>query len=166
MNNQKCQELYGAFVLLLGQHEFHWVIGQVEEQIRLGKTAPERIAPPHGPQLDLLEPDDEPTARGGRSRASREIYLKRIPYTPCERLVLIIEATEHAVVDVGEIGSHLAEFLRRQPAAMREVKFAQEDESILEKPFLFADALSRKPAIAELRSLLAKLKAEVCKHAN
>ncbi len=163
MTDEKCLQLYDEFVRLLREHHFDWVVAEVEEQLRLGKTAEERIEVSEGLALESSPGADAPPARG---RPARTRFLKRVDYTARERLLLIIGAVEHAVLDVGEIGSHLLEAFRKLGVQGRPVSFVPDVEGGEAKPFPASELAQRKPAMAELRSLLNKLKTEVTRHGD
>ena len=167
MDDQKCQVIYAEFEGLLKENKFEWVIAQLEEQIRLGKTVSQKIeAVKIDPQeLGLAFDTEEPSGKG-RKNASKDTFLKRVGYSPRERLQLIIGATEHAVVDVGEISAHLAEFLRQGELTVREITLVSEEENVLARSFPLKESSSRTDAVAKLRSLLSALKLEVSKDAR
>ena len=45
MDQDEAGEIYDAIVAALGEHDLDWVVQQVEEQTRLGKTVPKEIYP-------------------------------------------------------------------------------------------------------------------------
>lgn len=163
MTDEKCLQLYNEFVQLLREHRFDWVVEEVEGQLRLGKTAEERIVVSEEFALESSPEADAPPARG---RPARTRFLKRVDYTARERLLLIIGAVEHAVLDVGEIGLHLLESFQKLGIEARPISFVPDGERGEAKPFLASTLRERQPAIRELRLLLNQLKREVKRNAG
>lgn len=165
MTAEKCLQLYDEFVRLLREHRFDWVVAEVEEQIRLGKTAEERIVVSEEFALEITPEADTRRARG---RPGRTRFLKCVDYTARERLLLIIDAVEHAVLDVGEMGLHLLESFQKLGVQGPTVSFVPDVEGGEAKPFPASDLnlMERQPAIDELRSLLNELKTEVTRHGD
>lgn len=163
MTDEKCLQLYNEFVQLLREHHFDWVVAEVEGQLRLGKTAEERIVVS---EEFALETSPQAPARRARGRPARTRFLKRVDYTARERLLLIIEAVEHAVLDVGEIGLHLLESFQKLGMQAGAISFVPDVERGEAKPFPASNLKEQQPAIQELRSLLNRLKTEVKRNAD
>jgi hypothetical protein len=168
MNIEKCQDLYRRLEMLLKEHRLQWVVEQVEEQIRTGKTVSEEIEPAKGgdhPELAHVA-EIVPRKSSRRPTSPKDKFLRRLEYTPCEQLELLISATEHAVVDVGEIGSVFWHFVRTKEQNFTKVQFVSEEETVSSTTFEFGESSERLPAVHKLRALLAQLKKEVKAHAH
>jgi hypothetical protein len=163
MTGEKCEEFRHELEALLKQYKFDWVVTALEEQIRLGKTEVQVVEAITENQLSL---PGEPSPLKGSRRTPKDKFLRRVDYTPRERLTLTIDALQRAVVDVGEIGIHLCDFLTKRNLRPSELKFVSEEENLPPKASTIHSMTSRKENFAKLRSLLAQLRREVIKGAN
>jgi len=163
MTDEKCEAVRHELEALLRRHHFDWVVADVDEQIRLGKTEVEVVETPNEEQFAL---SGEPPAAERRRRARKDKFLRRVDYTPRERLTLVIAALEHAVVDIGEIGIRLNEFLTERNRRPTEVLFASDEEGVSPRPSPIHAMQVRKANLSAWRSLLAQLRKEETKDAN
>ncbi|MGD0813463.1 MAG: hypothetical protein ABSA83_07655 [Verrucomicrobiota bacterium] len=158
MTDQKCGEVRRHLEALLSRFGYGWVVSAVEEQIRFGKTEILVVDAIEEGQISL--PSASSPVRATR-RARKDKFLRRVDYTPRDHLKLTIDALEYAVVDVGEIGIHLNDFISRRNLYPSEVKFAPEAEGVAPRASTIHSMPSRREHLARLRSLLADLRKEV-----
>jgi hypothetical protein len=163
MTDDKCEVVRRKLEQLLRQQHFEWVADAVEEQIRLGKTKREVVEVTDEPELTLSQ---APPASPRRRRAPKDKFLRRVEYTPRERLTLTIAALEHAVVDAGEIGIHLNEFISKRTRRPAQVLFAPDEDNTSPRPSSIHAMPAKEKHLRKLRSLLAELRKEVTKDAN
>jgi hypothetical protein len=102
------EESIGAYTELshiLEQLQLSWIIHQVEELVRLGKPVPKRVKTfkesSEEPLLSLLNESDYGLTRFKPGAAAE--LTEVVAYTPKERLLLLIDAIEQAVVNTSQM---------------------------------------------------------------
>ena len=141
MNDEECTKVYGEIVAMLNEFKLDWVTEQVAEVIREGKTIEER-------SFNRKIPD-----------------LKVEDYSARDRLLLLVDAVEQAVVNTVEIEGEVASFMNHEAERLDmypEATFHILDEGE-SKQFKFdlRSVAVRKKQAGELRDLLATLHKEV-----
>jgi hypothetical protein len=111
MDNRECDEMYERLTSMLNQVGMGWITAQVTDQVRLGKTIEREIETlKEGRERDLslfADIDDYPTRFKKGPKATFPVTEE---YRPSERLLLLIDALERAVVHTAEMESHLFEY--------------------------------------------------------
>jgi hypothetical protein len=119
---QEIRRLFDKLATHLRERGAGTLVDQVIDEITQGKQIIYKTMPRRHrtPQLFRPESDEAVTDRGGR----RE-YAETLQYTPAERLDLLLQALERAIIDAGAIDSELAK-------NYRSVRFVpeQEEESV------------------------------------
>jgi hypothetical protein len=160
MNNEDYNIIFSALSEVLRQKEMHWVLDQVNEQIRLGKTESKEISPrdeDHRQNI-LLDVSARPRTIRGRARKKEE-FLVTTEYTPKERLLLLIDAIEQAVVNTNRMVHDTLEFTHAE-FNIDEITFYSEEEQKL-KTFQTGEFEINARQIMHLKDLLEKLRSQV-----
>lgn len=108
MNEQDCSTVYDELVDIVYGLKLGWITEQVMDVISAGKTTEEIVSGRKTPDLKLGY------------------------HTPQERLLLLIDGIEQAVVHVGEIEGEIAEILTHEAAnsdLKQEIRFTSSFES-------------------------------------
>lgn len=159
MDSQECDEVYAKLLQILSENKLEWTVDQVKEQILLGKTIEKEIVTFKKNKLDLpmsfeLEMYQTPLKKGPKVK-----FPVTEEYTPEERLELILDAIEQAIINTAEMENHLIRYFGTGLKEWRGVNFyAEETESLLtlisEETVLerFANSQHLKELIKKLRS--------------
>jgi hypothetical protein len=149
---------------VMTEYDLQWVLEQVEQHIRFGKTSEKEIQPcserrpgsMSGAPTDLLPLP--PTAAYSSGRKAR--FLASQEYTENEMLEIIIDAVERGVADTAEMEAEMLKQFEYGGIQYRAVFTSEDSESIpaVAKP---GDAVSRAASASRLRDLLKELRAEI-----
>jgi hypothetical protein len=158
MNAEDYNELFHALSGTLREKGMVWVIDQVNEQIRLGKTESKEIAPDEDYRQTSL-PDFVPRPRTrGRARKKEE-FLVTTEYTSKEKLLLLIDAIEQAVVNTSTMVHETLEFTHKEFKIDSVSFYSVEDQR--EKTFSQAEFTGEDGPILRLERLLAELRTQI-----
>jgi hypothetical protein len=159
MNNTECNELYEQLIDILNQNNLAWVVSQVADQVRLGKTVEkeiETLQESRERRAVSLFPTDEFSAN--LKKGPRATFPITVEYQPCERLLLLINAMEQAVVHTAEMEHHLFTHMEVEAPNLRAIQFVSEEPesqpTILERDKMtirYESSLTLKALIEELR---------------
>lgn len=146
---KEIRRLFDKLATRLRERGAATVVDQVIDEITQGKeiiykTVRRRT---ETNQLYLPESDDAFTDRGGR----RE-YAETLQYSPAERLDLLLQALERAIIDVGAIDSELSK-------NYRSVRFVPEQEEENVRAFRVGALGSNIKELEALRLHIAELRA-------
>jgi hypothetical protein len=146
----------------LKEHDLHWVVEQVEQEVRLGKTSEEEIQTfSESPVRSSAETEREqiephaPAYRGGRKAK----FVGTREYRPQEVLEILVSATERAVVDTAEMESEIQKHFAH--AGQHEIVLIREDPEQTVRRVSPVNAGARATAALKLRALLDELRGEV-----
>lgn len=160
MDDKDYNDIFSALADVLRQKEMLWVLDQVNEQIRLGKTESKEISPQDEDyrQSTLLDIGPRPKTTRGRARKKEE-FLVTTEYTPKEKLLLLIDAIEQAVVNTNRMVHDTLEFTHEE-FTIDEITFYSE-ENQKSKTFSTSEFEEKDREIAYLKGLLEKLRNQV-----
>jgi len=159
MNDQECNQAYESMVGILNQNGLEWVTAQVAEQIRIGKTIQREI-----------ETLQEVRGRGLFTVADYSSQLKKGPkatfpvtvdYEPPERLRLLIDAVEQAVVNTASMEHHLSEYFEREGRDWQGIRFYADEPASEPKSLDKRSGASRFENSRKLKELLDALRQEI-----
>lgn len=94
MTEAECEAAYRRIEEILEAHQLTWVVNEVETEVRLGRTLTKRVASRVETPEEVAVPELFETPRRTRVRVSATR-----PYTAQEKLRMIIDAVQHAVVE-------------------------------------------------------------------
>jgi hypothetical protein len=158
MNDQDYNELNSSLSSVLREKEMVWVIDQVNEQISLGKTESKEIVSDEDYRQNTL-PEFVPKRRtSGRGRRKEE-FLVTTEYTPKEKLLLLIDAIEQAVVNTSTMVHDTLYFTHRE-FKIESISFYSV-ENQREKTFSRADFGVEDSPTIRLKNLLAELRTHI-----
>jgi hypothetical protein len=148
---QEIRRLFDKLATQLRERGAGTLVDQVIDEITQGKQIIYKTLPRKRETAQLFRPetDEVTTERGGR----RE-YAETLQYSAAERLDLLLQALERAIIDVGTIDSELAK-------NYRSLRFVPEQEEENVRTFRVgalgdrvAESEALKVHIAELRKLV------------
>ncbi len=157
LSNHECEELFEGLAALLVDFRLEWVVDQVQNQIRIGKVIEREIETLKEAKLEQLPLGIRDTY--GYAKGPKATFPVTIPYTPSEKLTLLISAIEHVVINTALMEKALAENLSTS-RGWEGIEFRSEEEAnrvnrIGEIDILRADHIKR------LAEMLEKLKSEI-----
>jgi hypothetical protein len=103
MNAEDAIGNFERLAQILRESSLAWIVSQVEDDIRTGRTEQKDAPVPSDPRRGRAET----RASDAPSRARQEEFTALRDYTPVERLELLIDATERAVRGSAELESAL-----------------------------------------------------------
>lgn len=160
MTEEQCQEAYSTLTNILTQNNLDWVIGEVDNEIRLGKIV-DRLVKERSRQQSGSDLSFEIVDTRNQRLSSRPIYVQqRVEYTGQERIHILIRAIEHAVINVGDIEENTANSLARHGGFVRlvfEPDGTNEQSFVIEQSQVTIRSKSRE----QLRQLLEQIKDQV-----
>ncbi|MGF1492869.1 MAG: hypothetical protein ACFBSC_10540 [Microcoleaceae cyanobacterium] len=143
MKQQDCSVIFEELVELLDQLNLGWVALHVIDTIRTGKILQETISGRKSPDLKLVD------------------------YTPAEKLLLLIDAIDRAVVDTAEIQLEMVDYLNQEinhtPVISSEIHFAsplRSQKTIIQLASEDTAPMDQKQ-LKSLKTTLKKLQQEV-----
>ena len=111
MNDQDANETYSELAMILRDVALHWIVEQVEDDIRTGKAEQKRRAV--SSYMGEATAEDWRLASPSAGKMSRRRSNKQEEFTalrdfsPAERLELLIDATDRAVQGAANLESQL-----------------------------------------------------------
>ncbi len=112
MTEEQCTRMYDALAELLRQSGLHWVMEQVDAEVRLGKLVDRSIREIRSTAYTPLAGFELVEGVSTRGRTSASIK-QRIDFRASERLRILIQAIEHAVQHAAQIAENTLESLSK-----------------------------------------------------
>jgi hypothetical protein len=146
------------------QHRLRWVVSEVEEEIRAGRTVEKLVRrgkrTPTGEEFEIRELPREMPGTSGKAE------LTTVPYTDSEQLAILIRAIRTVLVEGRALQQDLVIFVERATEAGQVMEsrmvFEEEDDAL--RP-AFAVPLNRdeggRLASSRLAELLSPLEGEL-----
>src|SRR5688500_10202966 len=133
MNNSECNEVYQLLTDMINQLGLGWISAQVQEQLQLGKTIQREIETLKESDLKMFQlTGDE--YRSQLKKGPKAIFPVTVNYEPSERLLLLIDAIEQAIVNTAEMEHHLFKCFDWQKENLEgRIEFHSEDPNIQSK---------------------------------
>jgi hypothetical protein len=152
------QQAYEFLLAALRKNGLDWVVLQVQEEVRSGRTVTKEVAPlEESPTPDFL--DGKP--RGNRGRKGKRQRLEATEdYSSRERVQLALSALEAAVVQTSELEEYLLSHLGNQSEQIT-IRFEPDELDEAHAFSLASRSPQRTAAINDLRALVAKLRNEI-----
>jgi hypothetical protein len=163
MNENDATEYYNAFVEMLNRKNADWVVQQVAEEVRFGKiTSGEfsisKIDGAHDSYQNAL------FERRGDYRISKKEKLNQIvPFTPQEKLVLLIKAIRRLVIDTSNIQGHVINFAEKETKGTNikpDIRFYSEEVNEDTFSLIASKSQINQEAVVKLEGLLSQLESE------
>jgi hypothetical protein len=160
MTEEQCAETYDILADLLRRSNLAWVMDQVDADVRVGKLIEKpirEISARHTARNIAFELVDAPEPqRRGRSGSIRH----RVEYSNRERLQVLIEAIEHAVIHTADLEEAALKLMAKTHSSLQ---IAFEPDGSNEPLFRIdqADIDSRRQFLNELRQALNQLKDQI-----
>jgi hypothetical protein len=133
LRDQEAEALYEELIDLLADAGWGWVVGQVLDEIRLGKMEAKRV---RVSEISLSDEYLVVSRTPEKPRAKSEIFTHTVPYTPNERLALLVKAMERSTIELFDIYVATTEFTERRRQQSEaglhhplSIEFRSEDES-------------------------------------
>lgn len=149
MSPSEATEVYESLIAMLKQLGLVWVVEQVSQEAASGRTITKTVS--------LQGEELTPT---GRRRRQRVEFASTMPYSPQERLHLLLNAVEHAVVGTLEMRRTTFEVLSAT-GAPSEVKFVSETPPVEGHSYRRSDVETQARTVEHLRGLLKELREEL-----
>lgn len=158
MADRTAGEAYEIILDHLREIGLSWVVAQIQEQIRSGKSVTKAVTTYTNRAAVVFA--EEPLAGSNKSRR-RETLAATEEYTEDERLEIALQAVERALVHSAAMEKELVSFYRSSPDSPSKVSFepAEFDESERLVVEIIPD--DRRSAIEKLESVLSKLRSEI-----
>jgi hypothetical protein len=164
MNEDESREWRNRLGEVLTEYNLQWVLEQVEQHIRLGRTSEEEIQtfserrtrPTGGTGSDV--PTLSPTPAYSPGRKAR--FVASRDFTANEILEIIIDAVERGIADTAEMQAEMLKQFEHR-GIQYEVVLVR-DEPVSKRTVVAPnDAVSRAASASRLRDLLRELRAEI-----
>jgi hypothetical protein len=160
MTAEECNIVYDTLVSTLDISGLQWIVSQVEEQLRLGKTVEKEIRTlTEGRSRDTLQGFEE--YREHLRSGPKATFPITIEYEPKEKLSLLIEAIEQAVIDTAEMENHIIEFFGKDLLSLESVAFYPDEGDKETVSINRQSAASRHVHGANLKQLFEILRKEI-----
>jgi hypothetical protein len=160
MTEEQCAEAYDILANLLRRLDLAWVMDQVDADVRVGKLIEKsirEISARHTAGSIAFELVEAPEPqRRGRSGSIRQ----RVEYSNRERLQILIEAIEHAVLHTADMEEAALKLIANTHSSLQ---IAFEPDGSNERPFRIGQANidSGRQFRNELRQALSQLKDQI-----
>lgn len=156
MNEEESIAAFNSLQEALRTRDLGWVLDQVAEQVRAGKPSTREVVERPVDYLWVAE-----RTRGGERLKTRKTrFPATIEYTPQERVLLMLDAIEHAVINTAEMAAHITRFAEKELGQPR-VEFRTDESKAPQLSLEGEEAESRAVVAAHLRTLIGQLREEV-----
>jgi len=160
MNNDECKEVFDTLIKMLNDQGLGWVVEQVQEQIRIGKTEEKEIKTlkeaRHSPSI--FELDDY---RKQLKTGPLATFPVAVEYGSEERLQLLIDAIEQVVVNTAQMEESFTSFFETELPNLRDIRFFSEDGTSSPREINRQSAVIRNEEAKKLKQLLEELRTEI-----
>jgi len=164
MNDQECIQAYETLAGILDQNGLGWVTAQVAEQIRIGKTIQREIETlKEARQAGLFTFDDYPfdDYPSRLKKGPKATFPVTVDYEPPERLRLLIDAIEQAIVITASMEHHLLEYFEKEIQDWQGIQFHADESGSEPRSLDKRKAISRLKSSRNLKELLDALRKEI-----
>jgi hypothetical protein len=163
MNDQECDEVYEFLLAALTKSGLEWVSDQVVDQVHLGKTVEievetlreirpaESLFTSFGPDQNLFH----------LRKGPRATFPITIEYRPKERVLLLIDAINQAIVNTAEMESILTEYFDSEVGHEMTVEFDSDEADSARAVVSHQGASLRIATSQKLKGLLEELRNEI-----
>jgi hypothetical protein len=162
MREEELTEIYTEIARTLEALELGWVVDQVSEQVRLGRTESTKIRT----LQESLDREASQRLLPSSPRAMRSgpkaIFTAAVDYSPRDSLILLLDAVEQAVVVTAEMEHEIIQFFPKGEEGSSP-KIAFESEEVDQRRFVLTaeSTASRRDYAQALKRLLEELRREV-----
>lgn len=159
MPDRNPNEAYRMLLDALREKGLAWVAEQVQEQVRSGKPVTKDVSPYR--ETDSMIFATEGFVPGTSTRGPRQRLAATEEYSPEERVDLLIDALEAAVIHIADIEAELIDFFDSQVDGPAQIRF--EADQFDDAPSLETErvAANRSEALQGLRSALLRMRREM-----
>ena len=161
MNGNELDQLYDGLLDLLRTQELGWVADQVIEEITLGNTIQRNYRDLESERRAIKLFDIDVADASPVRRSSREDVFVTEPYSQEDRLRVLLDAIEEAVVHSGAMSVHLFDGITSDQNDISFIEFYSEDTNIEPVRIDRQSALARIEANARLKEQLRRLRLEL-----
>ncbi len=160
MDEQESQALFDELIHILQTLEMSWVVDQVNETVRFGKTETKEVKT----YTETLEPGQQvrifDQLRPTLKESSKANLPATIEYTPQEKLKLLIDAIEQVTINLNSMKDHLILFAIEETGGRGAVAFYPDD---VNAPPRFALTIGDRQGLdlQKLKQLLDELRSEI-----
>ena len=154
MTDEECEQVFQELRQITIGARLSWIVTQVDEEIRFGRTSTKRVRARVEPAEELAVED-----LAERTRTSKIKVSTTRPYTSRERLGMLVDALDRTVVGVNDMEDGLRKYLVKQTWPWDSIQFIGTDESIPHPVTInrIGD-LKRAVRVAEFRGLMRTLR--------
>lgn len=160
MTTEECNIVYDTLVDILNKSELGWIVSQVEDQLRIGKTVEKEITTlTEGRSRNALLGFEE--YREHLRSGPKATFPVTIDYDSKEKLSLLVDAVEQAVVDTAEMEKHILDFFGEELPSLESVEFYSDE--VTREPISInrQSTASRQIYGSKLKLLLEDLRKEI-----
>jgi hypothetical protein len=154
MTDTECEATFEQLQRTMINAQLQWVTNQVDEVIRFGRTVTKAVySRPDAPEEIAV------AGLAEKGRKSRVNVSATRPYTPPEKLTILISALENAVIETEEMLKAVRFYFSSHTNNWGEIRLLRTDEPG-RQPLIITPMADEKRlhAVATLRSLVATLK--------
>lgn len=153
LSSEEISKCHRSLARIAKESGLDWVVSQVESQIALGRIRTGKI---RAKEVPLRNAGEELIHLGAKGRPTK--FTLSEEFTPEEKLIILIEALEHAVSGVWRTAMAVCRFMSDNVSEIREVKFMP--DGISREPFglLESELHIREKGVRDFERLVAELK--------
>ena len=110
MDNQECNEVYERLMEMLAENKLDWIVEQVNQQVQLGKTIIKETETLKHQEKEFSQLYEDDVYIPKVKKGPKAKFPVTEDYTPNEKLNLLLDAIEQAIVNTAEMENHLIEY--------------------------------------------------------
>jgi hypothetical protein len=157
MTTAECEQAYGQLVLAINKAGLPWLTNQVAEEIRFGKTLTKRVVARRDVPDDLML---EGLTEG--PRRSRVTVAATRQFTSHEKLSVLLDALEQAVVATHDMEGAVVRYISEAAEDWASIRLVRTDESTREPIQLLRHPDEKRAEnVLRLRHLIQSLREEM-----
>ena len=161
MDNDDLDRLYNGILDLLRNQGIGWVADQVIEGVGLGRIVQREFKALQTERMQTLSFESSLVESSSGRRGPREDVLVSEPYNQEDRLRLLLDAIEEAVVNSRAMEEHLFDYLASNQSDINSIEFYSEETDSDTMRIERHGARSRYDATERLKSQLDQLRQEL-----
>ena len=127
MDSEECDEVFKKLLYLLDQNRLYWIVEQVNEQVHLGKTVEKEIETLKEEKKEFSKISELDIHKRQMKKGPKARFPVTEEYNPNEKLNLLLDAIEQAIVNSAEMEYHLIEYFGSSLAKWDGINFYQDE---------------------------------------
>jgi len=161
MDSQECNKVFERLLHMLDKNKINWVVEQVKQQVQLGKTIEKEIETLKHKEKEFAQLREDDVYIPKVKKGPKAKFPVTEEYTPNEKLNLLLDAIEQAIVNTADMENHLIEYFGSSLQKWEGINFYPDEPESKPISINLETISDRFDNSQYLRDLIIKLRREI-----